>query len=334
MRLKTLTIMDEISIDVFGLTKRYGSLTAVDSVNFRVSTGVFGLLGPNGAGKSTIVLMLTTLLKPTKGTAYICGFSIIKEPIKVRECISYVPQDLAVDDKLTGRENVLLYARLYGLLSPRDKVDEVLALVDLSERADSLASTYSGGMKRRLELAQALVHEPRVLFFDEPTVGLDVASRARIWERLRTLARDGATVFVTTHHMEEADEFCDQVAIIDHGTIKAIDTPANLKSSISRSVVTVRVMNPDTFIPDIYEHMDGIRLLGARGKDICFLADSGEEAIPLLSELLRRNGIMVSSFSVNQPTLSDVFMKSIDQEEGEWSGEESKRFKRMVRLRK
>jgi ABC-2 type transport system ATP-binding protein len=334
VRLKTLTIMDEISIDVFGLTKRFGSLLAVDSVSFRVSTGIFGLLGPNGAGKSTIVLMLTTLLKPTKGTAYVCGYSIIMEPIKVRECISYVPQDLAVDDKLTGRENVLLYARLYGVPSPRDKVDEVLALVDLQDRADSLVYAYSGGMKRRLELAQAMVHEPRVLFFDEPTVGLDVASRGRIWERLRVLARDGATVFVTTHYMEEADEFCDRVAIIDHGTIKAIDTPSNLKSGISRSVVTVRVMNPDTFIPDAYEHMDGIRLLGAHGQDICFLADSGEEAIPLLSELLRRNGIRVSSFSVDQPTLNDVFLKSVDSTEGEWSRDDSKRFKRIVRRRK
>jgi ABC-2 type transport system ATP-binding protein len=334
VRLKTMTIMDEISIDVFGLTKRFGPLIAVDSVSFRVSAGIFGLLGPNGAGKSTIVMMLITLLKPTKGTAYVCGYSIINEPVKVRECISYVPQDLAVDDKLTGRESVLLYARLYGVPSPKDKVDEVLALMGLSERADSLASTYSGGMKRRLELAQALVHEPRVLFFDEPTVGLDVASRARIWQRLRVLVKDGATVLVTTHYMEEADEFCDRVAIIDHGVIKAIDTPSNLKSGVSRSVVTVRIMNPDTFIPDAYEHMDGIRLIGARGRDIFFVADSGEEAIPLLSELLRRNGIRVLSFSVDQPTLNDVFMKSVDPEESEWSAYDSKRFKRMVRRRK
>ncbi len=327
--------MEEVSIDVFGLTKRYGSLTAVDSVSFRVSAGgIFGLLGPNGAGKSTIVLMLATLLRPTKGTAFVCGYSIINEPVKVRECISYVPQDLAVDDKLTGRESVLFYARLYGVPSARDKADEVLALVGLRDRADTLASAYSGGMKRRLELAQALVHEPRVLFFDEPTVGLDVASRARIWERLRAMARDGVTVFVTTHNMEEADEFCDKVAIIDHGAIKAIDSPANLKSGVSRSVVTVRVKNPDTFIPDAYERVDGIRLLGIRGKDICFLADSGEEAIPLLSELLRRNGIRVSSFSVNRPTMNDVFMMSVDEAECEWSGAESKRFKRMVRQRK
>ena len=326
--------MEEISIDVFGLTKRYGSLMAVDSVSFRVGTGVFGLLGPNGAGKSTIVLMLTTLLKPTKGTAFVCGYSIINEPVKVRECISYVPQELAVDDKLTGRENVLLYARLYGVSSPKDKVDEVLALVDLRDRADSLVSAYSGGMKRRLELAQALVHEPRVLFFDEPTVGLDVASRSRIWERLRGLAHDGVTVFITTHNMEEADEFCDKVAIIDHGAIKVIDTPSNLKSGISRSVVIVRITNPDTFIPDAYDHLEGIRLLGSRGQDICFLADSGEEAIPLLSEQLRRNGIRVSSFSVNQPTMNDVFLKSIDAAEGEWTGADSKRFKRLVRRRK
>ncbi len=326
--------MDEIPIDVFGLTKRYGGLTAVDNVSLRVSGGIFGLLGPNGAGKSTIVLMLTTLLKPTSGTAYICGHSIIKEPVQVRGSISYVPQDLAVDDKLTGRENVLLYARLYGVLSPKDKTDEVLALIDLSGKADMLTRTYSGGMKRRLELAQALVHEPGVLFFDEPTVGLDVTSRTRIWEHLRTLASDGITIFVTTHYMEEADSFCDQVAIIDHGIIKAIDTPKNLKSGISRSLVVVRVKNPDTFIPDFYGKLDGIRLLGLRDKDICFLADSGEEAIPLISELLRRNGIRIESISVNQPTLNDVFLKNVDDEEGEWSAVESDRYKRMVRRRK
>jgi ABC-2 type transport system ATP-binding protein len=326
--------MDEIPIDVFGLSKRYGSLTAVDSVSIRVSGGIFGLLGPNGAGKSTIVLMLTTLLKPTSGTAYICGHSIIKEPVQVRESISYVPQDLAVDDKLTGRENVLLYARLYGVPSPRDKTDEVLALIELTGKADMLTRTYSGGMKRRLELAQALVHEPRVLFFDEPTVGLDVASRTRIWEHLRTLASGGITIFVTTHYMEEADAFCDQVAIIDHGTIKAIDTPSNLKSGISRSLVIVRVKNPDNFIPDLYGMIDGIRMLGFRDKNICFLADDGEEAIPLISELLRRKGIRIESISVNQPTLNDVFLKNVDDEEAEWSAVESDRYKRMVRRRK
>jgi ABC-2 type transport system ATP-binding protein len=326
--------MDEIPIDVFGLTRRFGAFTAVDNISFRVGGGIFGLLGPNGAGKSTIVLMLTTLLKPTSGTAYICGFSIIKEPVHVRESISYVPQDLAVDDKLTGRENVLLYARLYGVPSPRDKADEVLALIDLSDRADVLTGTYSGGMKRRLELAQALVHEPRVLFFDEPTVGLDVASRARIWGHLRTLASDGIAIFVTTHYMEEADAFCDQIAIIDHGIIKAIDSPSNLKRGISRSMVIVRILNPDTFIPDFYENIEGIRLLGLRDHSVSFLADNGEEAIPLISELLRRNGIRIQSISVDHPTLNDVFLKNVEDKDGEWSKTESMRFKRMVRRRK
>jgi ABC-2 type transport system ATP-binding protein len=326
--------MDEIPIDVFGISKRFGEITAVDDVSFRVGGGIFGLLGPNGAGKSTMVLMMTTLLRPTSGTAYICGHSISTEPVKVRECISYVPQDLAVDDKLTGRENVVLYARLYGVQAPKDKTDEVLALIGLSERADALTGTYSGGMKRRLELAQALVHEPRVLFFDEPTVGLDVASRARIWDHLLSLAAEGVAVFITTHYMEEADAFCDQVAIIDHGVIQAIDSPSNLKSGISRSIVTVKTNNPDNFIPDINNRLDGIRLLGMRDGNICFVADNGEEAIPRISELLRRNGIRIESISVSQPTLNDVFLNSVDVGEGEWSKVESLRFKRMIRSRR
>jgi len=326
--------MDEIPIDVFGISKRFGSTLAVDNVSIRVRGGIFGLLGPNGAGKSTMVLMMTTLLRPTSGTAYICGHSIITEPVRVRECISYVPQDLAVDDKMTGRENVLLYARLYGVPSPKDKTDEVLALIGLSDRADTLTGTYSGGMKRRLELAQALVHEPRVLFFDEPTVGLDVASRTKIWEHLIALSSGEVTVFVTTHYMEEADAYCDRVAIIDHGVIQAIDSPSNLKNGISQSIVIVKVKNPDNFIRDIYEDIDGIRPLGVHDRNICFLADNCGEAIPLISDLMRRNGIIIESISVIQPTLNDVFLRNVDTKENVWSKVDNMRFKRMVRRRK
>jgi len=211
------------------LTKYFGSLCAVDHVNLKVENEIFGLLGPNGAGKSTTVMMLTTLLKPNSGSASICGYDVVKDAKKVRRTISYVPQDMAVDIKLTGRENVMLYAKLYGVPDRNTRVDDVLELLGLTGRAGDLVRTYSGGMRRRLELAQALVHEPKVLFLDEPTLGLDVAARKKIWDHISALRKRGMTIFMTTHYMEEADEYCDRVAIIDQGTIVALDSPENLK---------------------------------------------------------------------------------------------------------
>ena len=219
-------------IEVNDLTKYFGNLCAVDHVSLHVENGIFGLLGPNGAGKSTIVRILSTLLKPTGGNATICGYDLAREPKKVREVISYVPQEMALDIKLTGRENALLYAKLYGIADRSRKVDEVLELMELTARSDDLVRTYSGGMRRRLELAQALVHEPEVLFLDEPTLGLDVAARTKIWRHILSLQEQGIVIFMTTHYMEEADEYCDTVAIIDHGRIVALDTPERLKSEM------------------------------------------------------------------------------------------------------
>jgi ABC-2 type transport system ATP-binding protein len=219
-------------IEINDLSKYFGNLCAVDHVNLHVEDEVFGLLGPNGAGKSTIVRILATLLRPTSGTAKICGYDVKREPKKVRKAISYVPQEMALDNRLTGRENVLLYAKLYGIPNRARKVDEVLELMELSERSDDLVRTYSGGMRRRLELAQALVHEPEVLFLDEPTLGLDVAARRKIWKHIISLRERGIAIFMTTHYMEEADEYCNTVAIIDHGRIVALDTPKRLKSKI------------------------------------------------------------------------------------------------------
>lgn len=216
-------------IEMHELTKYFGVLCAVDHVNLKVENEIFGLLGPNGAGKSTTVMMLTTLLKPSSGSASICGYDVVKDAKKVRGTISYVPQDMAVDIKLTGRENVMLYARLYGVPDRNTRVDDVLELLGLTGRSRDLVRTYSGGMRRRLELAQALVHEPQVLFLDEPTLGLDVAARKKIWEHISALRKRGMTIFMTTHYMEEADEYCDRVAIIDKGRIVVVDSPENLK---------------------------------------------------------------------------------------------------------
>ncbi|MCK4938629.1 MAG: ATP-binding cassette domain-containing protein [Methanosarcinales archaeon] len=219
-------------IEINNLTKDFGKLCAVDHIDLNVENEIFGLLGPNGAGKSTTVMMLTTLLKPSSGHARVCGYDVVKSAKKVRESISYVPQDMAVDIKLTGRENVMLYANLYGVSDRNRRVDGVLELMGLEERTNDLVRTYSGGMRRRLELAQALVHEPDVLFLDEPTIGLDVAARKNIWEHILSLKKQGMTIFMTTHYMEEADKYCNRVAIIDKGSIVAVDSPRNMKLSL------------------------------------------------------------------------------------------------------
>jgi ABC-2 type transport system ATP-binding protein len=210
------------------LTKNYGDLCAVNQINITVGNEIFGLVGPNGSGKTTTVKILTTLLDPSSGTAEICGFDIKKNSRKVRESISYVPQDMAVDVRMTGRENVMMFAELYGVSKPAEKTDEALKVLDLFDRADEFAKVYSGGMRRRLELAQALVHNPDVLFLDEPTVGLDVSARKKIWEHIKELRKKGMAVFVTTHYMDEA-EYCNRVSIMSEGKIAALDTPDNLK---------------------------------------------------------------------------------------------------------
>lgn len=222
-------------IEIKKLSRSYGNLVAVDNIDLEVGNEIFGLLGPNGAGKSTTVMMLTTLLKPSSGTAKVCGYDIIKDSKKVRSKISYVSQDMAVDRKLTGRENVMLYAKLYGVPNRNSRVEEVLEMMDLLERAGELVAGYSGGMRRRLELAQALVHQPEVLFLDEPTLGLDVGGRKKIWEHIRMLKAEGMTIFMTTHYLEEAEKYCNRVAIIDKGKIVAVGSPENLKNSIGEN---------------------------------------------------------------------------------------------------
>jgi len=298
------------SIVTYDLTKKYGDLCAVNQVNLSVGTEIFGILGPNGSGKTTTVLMLTTLLEPTQGTAEVCGYNIHTEPRKVRESISYVPQDMAVDVRLTGRENVHMFAELYGVQNPAERSEEVLRILELSDRADEYAKVYSGGMRRRLELAQALVHNPKVLFLDEPTVGLDVAARKKIWEHIKKLRNAGMTIFVTTHYMDEADKYCDRVAIIDHGTIKAIDTPENLKKIISQDVISVSVTGPYTGVD-----LPGVRFAFFEDESIVFYADSGDEALPQIKDALSANGVTVTAMSLRKPSLDDVFLHLVGTEE-------------------
>jgi len=219
-------------IKVVNLTKRFRDFTAVDRINFEVSEGeIFGFLGPNGAGKTTAIMMLTTLLRPSAGKATVCGHDISKEQGKVRREIGVVFQDHTSDDWLTGREYLKLHAGIYDVST--DRVDDLLELFDLKRWERSVIKEYSSGMRRRLEIARGLIHKPRVLFLDEPTLGLDVQTRQRIWDHIESLRRDeGLTVFLTTHYMDEADKLCDRIAIIDQGQIVAIGTPDELKSAI------------------------------------------------------------------------------------------------------
>lgn len=293
----------ENRIEIRDLTKNYGDLCAVNNMNLSVGNEIFGILGPNGSGKTTTILMLTTLLAPSSGTAEICGYDIQRFPRAVRESLSYVPQDMAVDVRLTGRENVLMFAELYGVKNPAEKTEKVLQILELTDRADELAKVYSGGMRRRLELAQALVHDPKVLFLDEPTVGLDVAARKKIWEHIRALKSNGMSIFVTTHYMDEADRYCDRVAIMDKGVIKAIDTPINLKAMISQDVVTISISGKYSPI-----HVPGVRFAKAESDELIFYAEHGDSALPLIKDALTEQGIQVLSMSVRRPSLDDVFL--------------------------
>ncbi|HPP77137.1 ATP-binding cassette domain-containing protein, partial [Methanospirillum sp.] len=233
-----------------------------------------------------------------------------KEPRKVRESISYVPQDMAVDVRLTGRENVMMFAELYGIQNPAQKTEEALRVLDLSDRADDLAKVYSGGMRRRLELAQALVHNPKVLFFDEPTVGLDVAARKKIWEHIIDLRKQGMTIFVTTHYMDEADRYCDRVAIIDKGIIQAIDTPDNLKSMISKDIISFSVTGQVEKI-----EVPGVTFAFMEGDELVFYADHGDHALPRVKDALTEAGVQVTAMSIRKPSLDDVFLHLVGTEE-------------------
>lgn len=242
----------QASIEVYNLVKRFGEHAAVDSINFTVGEGeIFGLLGPNGAGKTTTLKMLTTLLPPASGRALVAGYDVAKHPTAVRRLIGYVPQAISADGSLTGFENLLVFARLYDVprAEQQKRVRDALAFMGLQEAGDRLVRTYSGGMIRRLEVAQAVLHRPTVLFLDEPTVGLDPVARKAVWEHLAQLRqRFDMTMLITTHYMEEADSLCQRVAIMHLGKIMAMDTPAELKAGVG---------GPETTLEDVFMHYTG-----------------------------------------------------------------------------
>jgi ABC-2 type transport system ATP-binding protein len=293
-------------VDASDLRKRYGELEAVQGVTFSVKPGeIFGFVGPNGAGKSTTISMLCTLIKPTGGTAHVAGFDVVTDPTQVRRRIGLVFQDTTLDDYLTAAQNLRFHAELYGV--PSNVVDErmrtVLEMVGLWERRQGLVKTFSGGMKRRLEIARGLLHSPRVLFLDEPTVGLDPQTRSHIWAYINELRRrETITIFMTTHYMEEA-EYCDRIAIIDDGRIVVVDTPEALKASVGKDRIELRTTDEAAAIKALKKKF-GLEATRSEGALAIHVSD-GETFVPrLFAEL----GVPISSVRVSRPTLDDVFM--------------------------
>ncbi len=293
-------------IEVKNLTKRFGDILAVDGVSFSVEEGeAFGFLGPNGAGKTTTINILCTLLAPTSGEAFVNGHHCLKEPDKVRASIGIVFQDPTLDNELTAYENLKFHCYLYNMNGPtmRRRIEEILRLVDLSDRSRDLVKNFSGGMKRRLEIARGLLHYPRVLFLDEPTLGLDPQTRSLICALIHDLRRrEGITTFMTTHYMEEA-ESCDRVAIIDRGRIIACGSPSELKRMVKGDVVHIHVQEPEKVRQEIEEAF-GL-LVKQDGDGLYLEVPSGETFIP---ELASRLGGKLKSISLQKPTLNDVFL--------------------------
>jgi len=296
-----------------GLTKVFNkSLVAVDHVNFSVKEGeIFGFLGPNGAGKTTTINMLITVLKPTEGRASVLGYDITKQANEVRKVIGVVPQEYTADEDLTGHENIILCADLYGI--PRDiakkRALELLELVELTDFKDKRVETYSGGMRRRLELACGLVNRPKVLFLDEPTLGLDVQTRTATWNYIRRLKKEyGMTLFMTTHYLEEADALCDRIAIIDHGKIVVTGSPSELKDSLGGDIITIAIKeNAD--VADIIRGVENVKEVKSENGAYLIKAEAGEVTTPLIIEALRKKGYTVAKLSLTEPTLNEVYLE-------------------------
>ncbi|MDH3277626.1 MAG: ATP-binding cassette domain-containing protein [Nitrosopumilus sp.] len=314
------------SIETKSLSKSFGNVKAVDDITFSVESGeIFGFLGPNGAGKSTTMMILTTLLKPTSGQALVSGFDVKTQPKQVRLKIGYVQQESTVDEYLTGRENLFLQARLNHI--PKDqikkRIDEVLELIELSDKQNDAVVTYSGGMRKRLDIAGGLLHRPKVLFLDEPTVGLDIQTRRKIWKYIKKIHLEfEMTIFLSTHYMEEADKLCDRIGIIDGGKIQVIDSPQNMKKAMGNEVISLVIEKFDDenkFISKL-RTIEYIKKINEDQNKIVLFASNGTEVIPKIFQMASDLKIKINSISLTQPTLDDVFISytghEIRSEEG------------------
>jgi ABC-2 type transport system ATP-binding protein len=300
-------------IEVENLTKRFGDFTAVDAISFSVAHGeMFGLLGPNGAGKSTLIRMLTTLSPPTSGVARVNGFDIVDSANNVRQSIGVIPQAMTTDLDLSAVENMNFFAKLYGI--PREKrlraVRQLLKEVDLEKWADQPVKMFSGGMRRRLEIARGLVHEPKIFFLDEPTTGLDPVSRVAVWEMLSRLKRErDLTILITTHYMDEADKLCDRIAIVDHGKLAALDSPLKLKASIpGKNILEVSFSGQPQAWTETLKNLPEVAEVKAVDHVFKISSNNGPRTTVALLEAARDANVTVSSLSVQSTTLDDVFV--------------------------
>lgn len=299
--------MDIIHTDC--LTRKFGQLVAVDAVSLRISEGeIFGLLGPNGAGKTTTISMLVTMKKPTSGSATVNGFDIVKSPDGVRRSIGIVFQDQSLDEELTAFENLELHAAMYGIGAKerKERILESIRIVELEDRLNDIVKTFSGGMRRRLEIARGLLHYPKILFLDEPTIGLDPQTRKHVWDYIRKLKEEhGITIVMTTHYMEEADSLCDRVAIIDSGKIIALDTPDALKDSLGGDIVIVKT-------PQARELEKAVKGIAKKAKiddgSISLSMEKADRKIMGIMDIAREKKIEVLAISMHKPTLDDVFL--------------------------
>lgn len=298
-----------LAIECQGLTKRFGETQALDGVDLRIERGsVYGLLGPNGAGKTTTIRALATLIKPDGGSATVMGHDVVRAGKEVRSCISLTGQFASVDEELTGRENLILVGRLLGLgRASKARADELLAEFDLSDAANKLVGQYSGGMRRRLDIAASLVSTPKILFLDEPTTGLDPRSRNQVWDMVRAIAAGGTTVLLTTQYLEEADRLADRLAVIDHGKVIAEGTSAELKAQVGGNAIHMR-------LKDHRQQDLATQLLTSRGERVTNGSDAGRltataaiDDVPGILDTLRGAGVAIAEFSVGSPSLDEVF---------------------------
>ena len=303
------------AIEVKNLRKMYGSVTAIDDLSLTINSGeIFGLLGPNGAGKSTTLRILITVLQPTTGSAKVLGHDVVEEADTVRSLIGYVPQERAIDRFLTGREHLELLGDLYHLpkAHAKQRIQELLKLVNLEEQADRPAKTYSGGMKRKLDIACGLLPNPKIVFLDEPTLGLDIQSRLRIWEYIRQLREQGITIVMTTNYLEEADRLCDRLAILDGGKIRVIGAPKELKASLGGDSLSLRLK--ETQLEKLDQLNEGIialsfvREVRKRDNGLDILVESPEKSLPAVLDVASRLDCQVDGIEYHRPRLDDVFV--------------------------
>jgi len=301
------------AIDVRAIVKKFGTFTAVNAITFGVEEGeIFGLLGPNGAGKSTLIRMLVTLLPPTGGTALVNGFDIVKQADGVRRSIGVIPQAMTSDLELSVEENLIIFAKLYGVPKPKRErlINELLEAVELTQWRHAQVKNLSGGMRRRVEIARGLVHEPRIFFLDEPTTGLDPVSRVAVWEMLEKIKRErNLTILITTHYMDEADKLCDRIAIVDHGELKALDSPLKLKASIpGKNSLEVSFSSVPAGWQEKLEALAGVESVSAHDNIFRIATGSGPATTLALMELAAQEGVTVGSLSVQSTSLDDVFV--------------------------